>query len=158
MMVLLLLIGLPALEIWTLAQVGSRLGWVDTLVVLVLVGVLGAALARNEGLRVVERMRGALAEGRMPEREIVDGLLVLAAGALLVLPGFVSDVLGLLLLFPLTRPLFRGWLARKLRGRMIRRGPPPGWPPGPPAPPGSEPPTSDRPARPTVIVLPPDGR
>ena len=158
MMVLLLLIGLPALEIWTLAQVGSRLGWVDTLVVLVLVGVLGAALARNEGLRVVERMRGALAEGRMPEREIVDGLLVLAAGALLVLPGFVSDVLGLLLLFPLTRPLFRGWLARKLRGRMIRRGPPPGWPPGPSAPPGSEPPASDRPSRPTVIVLPPDGR
>jgi UPF0716 protein FxsA len=155
-MVLLLLIGLPALEIWTLAQIGSRLGWVDTLLVLVVVGVLGAALARNEGLRVVERMRAAVAEGRMPEREIVEGLLVLMAGALLVLPGFVSDVLGLAILFPLTRPLFRAWLARKLRGRLVRRGPPPGWPPGPPGPPGSEPPQGDRPPRPTVIVLPPD--
>lgn len=164
-MAFLLLIGLPALEIWTLATVGSRFGWLDTLVVLVLVGVLGAALARNEGLRVVERLRTAVAAGRMPEREIVDGLLVLIAGALLVLPGFVSDVVGLLILFPLTRPLFRGWLARKLRGRLNRRGP---WQPGPPPPYGppygpppggpSASPPDGTPPRPTVVILPPDGR
>jgi len=157
-MMLLLLIGLPALEIWTLATIGARFGWLDTLVVLVLVGVLGAALARNEGLRVVERMRSAVALGRMPEREIVDGLLVLIAGALLVLPGFVSDVLGLLILFPLTRPLFRAWLAQKLKGRLRPRGP---WPPGPPppyGPPPGRPPTppGGEPPRPTVIVLPPE--
>ena len=154
MVVLLLLIGLPALEIWTLAQIGSRLGWLDTLLVLVLVGVLGAALARNEGLRVVERLRNAVAAGRMPEREIVDGLLVLVAGALLVLPGFVSDVVGLAILFPLTRPLFRAWLAGKLRGRLVRpRGP---WPPD--GPPGAGPSEDGSGPRPTVIVFPPDER
>jgi UPF0716 protein FxsA len=153
-MVFLLLIGLPVLELWTLAQIGARFGWLDTLLVLVLIGVLGAALARNEGLRVVERLRESVAAGRMPEREIVDGLLVLVAGALLVLPGFVSDAVGLLLLFPLTRPLFRTWLARKLRGRLNRRGP---WPPyGPPPGGPSEPPEDGRPNPTTIVILPPE--
>jgi UPF0716 protein FxsA len=122
---LLLLIGIPALEVWTLAQIGHRLGWFETLAALVLVGVFGVALARNEGLLVVERLRAASAAGRPPEREIVDGLLVLIAGALLILPGFVSDALALLILFPLTRPLFRAWLTRKLRARRRIAAPPP---------------------------------
>jgi UPF0716 protein FxsA len=119
-MALILLIGVPALEIWTLAQIGERIGWVDTLLALLGVGVLGVALARNEGLMVVERIRGAVAQGLMPEREILDGLLVLLAGALLVLPGFVSDALALLILFPVTRPAFRAVLRRRLRGRLQR--------------------------------------
>lgn len=118
MWLLLLFIGVPAAELWLILEVGGRLGAIPTFAAIVLTGVLGVTLARQEGLAVLERIRRAVAEGRMPDRELVDGLLVLLAGALLLTPGFLTDLVGLFILFPLTRPFVRALAFRLLKDRM----------------------------------------
>jgi len=116
----LLFIVVPAVEIALLIEVGDRIGGWNTLLVIIATGVLGAALARNEGLIVLERIRRVLEQGRMPQNEIVDGLLILVAGVMLLPPGFVTDALGLLILLPVTRPLFRRFVLKRLEERIIR--------------------------------------
>ena len=122
-MLFLLFTLVPALELYLILTVGSRIGVLNTVLVIIGTGVLGTALARNEGLLVLEKIRTAAARGEMPQDSIVDGLLILVAGALLVTPGFFTDALGLLALFPLTRPLIRRPILARLRARMVRGGP-----------------------------------
>jgi UPF0716 protein FxsA len=121
------LLAVPVLEIYVLIQVGTQLGVLETVLLLLLVSVAGAWLMKREGRRVWRSLREALDAGRMPNRELLDGVLVLAGGALLLLPGFVSDVVGLLLVLPFTRPLARGlvaWLAaRRVQAAVRRMGP-----------------------------------
>lgn len=114
---------LPALELYLIITIGARIGVLNTVLVIIGTGVLGTALARNEGLMVLEKIRRAVARGEMPQDSIVDGLLILVAGALLVTPGFFTDALGLLALFPLTRPLIRRPILARLRARMVTRRP-----------------------------------
>jgi UPF0716 protein FxsA len=85
------------------------------------VSIVGVWLAKRAGLGVVQRLRQAQAEGRPPSREVVDGALILLAGALLLLPGFVSDVVGIALLLPPVRAVVRPVILRRLRqdGRMV---------------------------------------
>jgi len=125
---LVVFVVVPAAELWAIFQVGARFGLLPTLGLLLFTALAGATLARAEGLAVVQRIQQALREGRMPTAELVDGLLILFAAALLLAPGFLTDVVGLLVLFPLTRPLFRRLVGRWLRGRMVIRRPPPGDP------------------------------
>ncbi len=110
---LLLLVLLPVVEIFVLISLGQHIGWLPTIGLLIGAGLLGSALARFEGLRVMTEWQRALAEGRMPDEGIVSGGLVLLGGLLLILPGLVSDVLGLLLIVPFTR---------RLVARVVRRG------------------------------------
>lgn len=118
---LLLLLLLPFVDLYLLVRIGERLGWMPTLLGVVLVGMVGAALARREGVRVLGRWQEALARGQVPEEGVLSGLLVLLAGLLLVLPGVLTDVVGLLLLLPPVRRL----VAHVVRGRLeagIARG------------------------------------
>lgn len=117
---LLLFVVVPAVELLLIVEVGGRIGTLATLGIIVLTGVAGVTLARAEGLAVLERVRAAAAEGRMPTDEVVDGGLILVAAAMLLTPGFLTDACGFLLLFPLTRPLFRRLAARWLRARIER--------------------------------------
>ena len=106
------------LELVVVWQVGLVIGFWPTVAIVGLTGVLGAGLAKREGLRVLDEWRGAIAAGRMPEVGLLDGLLVLLGGLLLLLPGLIGDVVGLLLLFPPTRRLVANVVRARLEARF----------------------------------------
>lgn len=113
----LLFLVVPFAELYVLLQVGQAVGVLNTIAVLIAVSVLGAWLVKREGLAVLRRAQQRVDAGQMPGRELVDGVLVLFAGALLLTPGFLTDVLALVLLFPLTRAAFRAYAVRMLARR-----------------------------------------
>ncbi len=110
---LLFLAILPILEIYTLLKVGPYLGAFKTLVLLVTSGVVGATLARIQGLLVAQKMQESLNRGLMPAQELVDGFLLLVAGILFIIPGFLSDIVAIFLLIPWTRMLIKFILKKK---------------------------------------------
>lgn len=112
-----LFIGVPFVEIYVLLQVGQAIGVVNTLGLLILISVVGAWLAKREGLGVLRRMQRSIDAGRVPGAELVDGFLILLAGALMLTPGFITDILAILLLLPPVRAVVR----RELRRRVARR-------------------------------------
>jgi UPF0716 protein FxsA len=114
----LLFVALPIAEIYALIKMGSWLGLFPTLAVLVLISAVGAALVKREGLRVFRRFQEQIAAGNMPTNEMVDGVCLLIAGVLLVVPGFVTDALGLFLLLPPFRMLLRRRL-KKSSGKKV---------------------------------------
>lgn len=117
-----LFIVIPIVELYTIIRMSGAIGFFNTLGLMILVAVVGSWLVRREGFRVWNRFNDAVASGQIPAREIVDGVLILGAGALLLTPGFLSDVLGLLMLFPPTRAMFRSYLLRRSRrGGIIFR-------------------------------------
>jgi UPF0716 protein FxsA len=111
-------IVVPIAEIYVLIQIGQAIGLLPTIALLILDSVLGAALMRSQGRAAWMRFNAALAEGRVPGREVMDGALVIFGGALLLTPGFLSDVLGLILLLPPTRAIVRTVLVRRFAGRI----------------------------------------
>jgi UPF0716 protein FxsA len=129
------LIGVTVLEFYVVIKVGEAIGVPATLGLMVIDALIGSALMRSQGRAAWRRLRAALAEGRPPAREVLDGALIVAGGAFLITPGFVTDVFGALLLIPPTRSLVRRWIVRHFSGRLLgatagrwaRRG---GWPPG----------------------------
>ncbi len=114
----LIFIGLPIAELYVILKVGDAIGAVPTVLLLAADSVLGALLLRSQGRRVWRRFREALAEDRMPHREVIDGVLVIFGGAFLITPGFITDVIGVLLLIPPTRYLIRRQLVRRLGRRL----------------------------------------
>jgi UPF0716 protein FxsA len=103
----LLLILVPALELMLLFSLGSLLGFIPTLALILFTGITGAALARHEGLQALQRIRTALNQGQLPTTDIVDGFLIFASGLLLLTPGFMTDAVGFLLLMPPARAVIR---------------------------------------------------
>ena len=112
-----LFIGVPFAELYVLIQVGHAIGVLDTLALLFLVSVVGAWLAKREGLGVLRRMQAALDAGRVPGAELIDGFLILLAAALMLTPGFLTDIVAIFLLLP---PV-RAGLRHELRRRFARR-------------------------------------
>ena len=115
----LLFLVAPLVELAVIVQVAGTVGVLNTIGLLVGVSIIGAWLAKREGLVTLRRIQLALGRGEIPSREVADGLLILMAGALMIAPGFISDIVALLLLFPPTRAVFRRVLVRSLaeRGR-----------------------------------------
>ena len=112
-MLLVLFIVVPLLEVYLLFGLSHLMGFWATVALVLITGTLGAALAKREGLRVLGRWQAALAEARVPEEGVLDGLLVLVGGVLLVTPGVLTDITGLLLLLPPTRKVAAAWLRRR---------------------------------------------
>jgi UPF0716 protein FxsA len=108
---------LPIAELFVIVQVAQGIGVLNTIGVLVLVSALGAWLCKREGVGVLRRIRAGLDRAELPAREVIDGALILFAGALLLTPGFLSDCLGILLLLPPTRAPIRETLRRALARR-----------------------------------------
>jgi len=116
-LVLLLLVIVPIAEIYVIVQVGEAIGFWWTLFALVAETVVGGWLVRREGRRAWRNLVVQLTEGRAPTRAAIDGAVVLVGGFLLLLPGFITDLLGFLCVLPLTRPLVR----RAVVGYVSRR-------------------------------------
>ncbi|MBV8161074.1 MAG: FxsA family protein [Acidimicrobiia bacterium] len=117
----LLLILVPIAELYVIVQVGHVLGVVNTLALLVLISFTGAWLMKREGLSTWRRAQRQIDAGVVPGSEVVDGGLILLAGALLVAPGFLTDALGLLLLLPPVRAAVRAFARRRLERRVYYR-------------------------------------
>jgi UPF0716 protein FxsA len=113
-----LFIVVPLAELYVILQVGEAIGAVWTILLLAADSVLGSVLLRTQGRTVWRRFNAALGEGRMPHREVIDGVLVVFGGAFLITPGFLTDIVGLLLLIPPTRALIRPLLIRRLGKRV----------------------------------------
>ena len=111
--VLLLLVVAPLVELYVIIQVAHVIGAWETIALLVLESMVGAWLLKRQGLSVLARVRDAVDHGRMPGKELVDGLLIVVAGALMLAPGFIGDVIGYLLLIPPTRALVRAPLMKR---------------------------------------------
>ena len=114
-----LFVVVPIVELYVIIQIGQAIGVLPTIALLILDSVVGAALMRAQGRSAWRRFNHALAEGRMPAREVMDGALVIFGGALLLTPGFLSDILGLILLLPPTRAIVRTMLVRRFAGRVV---------------------------------------
>jgi UPF0716 protein FxsA len=114
-------IVLPVAELYLILRVGDLIGVPLTILLLAADSVIGAVLLRSQGRAAWRRLNEALAEGRMPHREVQDGALVIFGGAFLITPGFITDVIGLLMLLPPTRPLVRRLVMRALTRRAVRR-------------------------------------
>ena len=117
-----LFLVIPIVELWVIVAAAQTFGVAPTLVVLVAISVAGAYLCKWAGLGVLLRMQKTVRRGGVPTREVVDGFLVLLAGALLLVPGFVSDVMALALLLPPTRSVARRLVLRRYHGRLERYG------------------------------------
>jgi UPF0716 protein FxsA len=115
----LLFIVLPVVEIFVLIQIGQVIGAWWTILLLIADGILGSWLMKREGTRALRALEQALDARRMPARELADGALILVGGTLLLTPGFVSDIAGLICVLPFTRPLVRGALVRFLTRRFL---------------------------------------
>jgi UPF0716 protein FxsA len=121
LLLVLLFVAVPILEIYVIIQVGEAIGVLWTIALLVLDSILGSVLMRSQGRAAWRRFNAAIAAGRPPAREALDGVLVVFGGALLLAPGFVTDALGIVLLLPPTRAIVRRLLVRSLlrRGRIV---------------------------------------
>ncbi len=121
--VVLLLVVAPLLELYVIIQVAQVIGGWETIALLVLESMVGAWLLKRQGLSVLARISQAVDQGRAPGRELVDGFLILVAGALMLAPGFIGDVIGYLLLLPPSRALIRAPIAarfeRGVHGRFF---------------------------------------
>ena len=112
-------IAVPIAEIYVIIQVGQVVGPWWTILLLIASGVIGSWLMKREGSRAWRALQGALSQGRMPARELADGILILVAGTLMLSPGFISDVVGVFLILPLTRPLARKMLTSVVTRKLI---------------------------------------
>jgi len=116
---LLLFTVVPTIELIILIGIGQLIGFWPTVALIVITGALGAILAKIAGISIISQIIGDLRSGVLPGRKMVDGVLILIAGVMLITPGILTDITGLLLLFPATRIFFREkvikWLRKKLQ-------------------------------------------
>jgi UPF0716 protein FxsA len=145
-LILFLLIAIPILEVFLLLQVGNLIGLFPTVAGIVLTGVVGAALAKREGLKVWQRVQENLSRGLLPDRSLLEAVLIFGGGLLLLTPGFFTDVLGFSMILAPTRLLMakaaRSWLKRRVVHAQVGAAPfgmpfgPASTPAGRPAPQG----------------------
>lgn len=120
---LLLFILVPLAELYLFMTLGSELGFGNTVLIIILTAVLGAALTKSQGRRAMAKFQEASAAGRVPAKEALEGILILIAGAVLITPGFLTDTVGFLLLLPPFRSLVASALGKRLKGRVRFVGP-----------------------------------
>ena len=115
---ILLLVATPLVEIWLLIRLAHAIQWGPTFLLVIGTGVLGATLARHQGLAAWMRIQSELAQGKMPTSAMVDAVLILVAGLVLLTPGIITDCIGLCLLIPPIRAVFKRKAADYFRSRV----------------------------------------
>jgi UPF0716 protein FxsA len=112
-------IVVPLAELYVILRVGDAIGWLPTIAILAADSLLGSWLLRSQGRAVWNRFNAAIGAGRVPHGEVIDGVLIIFGGAFLITPGFLTDVIGLLLLLPPTRAAFRRVARRSIERRAV---------------------------------------
>ncbi len=120
-MLALLFLVVPLVELYVIIQVGQAIGALNTVAILLLDSLIGGWLMKREGLAVFRRVQLKLSQGEVPGADLVDGFLILFGGALMLTPGFVSDLVGIALLLPPVRMVVRRVLARRFRMIAVQR-------------------------------------
>ena len=122
-MPLLLLVAIfivvPIAELYVIIQVGQAIGALPTVAILLADSIIGSMLLRHQGRSAWRRFNAAMAEGRIPAREVLDGVLVIFGGAFLITPGFITDIIGVVLLIPPTRAVMRRVMSRVFARRFV---------------------------------------
>jgi len=134
--ILVLFILVPLIEIYLLIKVGSIIGALPTVLIVIFTAILGTTLLKQQGLATLRRYQESLGQGKIPAQELVEGLALAFGGALLLTPGFATDFIGFLCLVPFTRQWIIGWLLKRARFRFFSmsssQGVPGQQPPHPP--------------------------
>lgn len=110
----------PVVEIYLLIKIGSLIGGLPTVALLLSISLLGAYLVRTQGFKIFHQVRNELSHGHLPASQMMDGALVLLGGLLLMTPGFFTDFLGIFFLVPFTRNLIKMWLGLWLQSKLAR--------------------------------------
>ena len=113
-----LIILLPIIEIWGILQVGDWIGGWNTFVLLLCMSLFGAVATLLEGKKVWLEAQRQMSTGQIPGRSFINGVCILAGGILLLIPGFLSDIVGLILLLPFTRPILEGFILKWIEKNM----------------------------------------
>lgn len=111
---------IPVIELYLLIKIGAVIGGFNAILIVIATGFFGAWLARMEGMQTMLRVRSSLNQGIMPADDLIDALIILIAGIILITPGFLTDVGGLLLLWPVTRKQFKIILTKKFNEMQSR--------------------------------------
>ena len=119
-----LFIVIPVFDFYILMTFGSRIGFFNTLALVILTGLAGAHFARKEGTKVLSNLQNKMNEGGLPAGEVIHGVLIFAGGLLLLTPGFITDIFGFMMIFPLTRGVFaaafKAILADKIKKGSVK--------------------------------------
>ena len=112
---------IPVSEIYILITIGGQIGILPSIALVILTGIVGASLARSQGLQTLGRIQDSFQQGLVPGEELLNALLIAIAGVVLLTPGFLTDAAGLFLLIPATRTLCREWLKRRMESVYAQR-------------------------------------
>ncbi len=119
---LILFITIPLIELFIFLTLGDQIGLLPTIGIIVVTGFLGAYLTKRQGFKALAKYQEAVHAGRLPHKEVVDGLMILVAGAVLLTPGFLTDAIGFALLLPVVRDQVRVLFGKYLKGRVTVAG------------------------------------
>ena len=119
---LMLFIVVPIVELYILVTVGQEIGTMNTIAIVIITGIVGASFAKSQGAQIIYKIRTTMSQGEMPGREMLAGAMILAGGIMLLTPGFLTDLLGLSLLFPVTRKFYMGLALEYLRRKFTSGG------------------------------------
>ncbi|MEC9361079.1 MAG: FxsA family protein [SAR324 cluster bacterium] len=114
---------IPLVEIYLLIHIGSVFGVFTSIALVFFTGLLGAYLARIQGIKTLFKIQESIKEGRMPSGELLEALLIVAAGIVLLTPGFLTDTIGFLLLLPNIREIVKSWVQSKIKNQYMSERP-----------------------------------
>ena len=114
---------IPLVEIYLLIHIGSVFGVFTSIALVFFTGLLGAYLARIQGIKTLFKIQESIKEGRMPSGELLEALLIVAAGIVLLTPGFLTDTIGFLLLLPNIRKIVKSWVQSKIKNQYMSERP-----------------------------------
>lgn len=115
---IILFIGLPILEFALLIELHGMVGFLPTVLLVFLTGIAGASLVRRQGINILFKIQQEMNVGNLPAPQMIDGVMILIAGALLVTPGLITDLVGFSLLVPFLREKIRLWLGKKIQQKI----------------------------------------
>ncbi|MFZ5652081.1 MAG: FxsA family protein [Bacillota bacterium] len=113
---------IPLIELLIIIKIGAGIGFWPTLALIAVPGLLGAAMARSQGIAVLAEIKREIAMGRLPGNKIFDGVLIFCGGLLLITPGIITDIIGLSVLFPGVRKIYRGLILHRLWNVVAVKG------------------------------------
>jgi UPF0716 protein FxsA len=111
----------PLVELYLLIKIGGLIGALPTIGIVVATGIIGAYLVKLQGLSVLLRMKEQVSRGKFPADSLIDGFLLVVAGALLITPGVLTDIAGFFVLLPATRHYIKKWLRKRIVDYILKR-------------------------------------